>query len=122
MLNCPDLKIGADNITVEEGPQRDLFKVVYNVTVIPNFCDHLLHVCLNVSTTHPLVGVMFRGQPEVVQWVHVAEVIFYGPEDPTLLTCPTNLVVPGKCMPRERVPAVGIHASACASRQKRSLN
>lgn len=96
IFNSPNLGIGTSNISVKAGPQQDQFEVVYTISLLPDFSDRLIHMCLNVSTTFPLVGIVFKGQPDVMQWVHIAEVIFYGSDNVFPVTCPTTLIVPGK--------------------------
>lgn len=96
LFNCPAMKIGVSSISVTIGPQLEQVDAS-NVSTIPISCDHLVHVCLDVFTVSPLVSVVFRGD-QSVEWLHVAEVIFFGiDEDIASWSCPTDLMVPEQC-------------------------
>ena len=80
LFNCPDLGIGAMDITVETGTGSQL-EVLGNFTLQNTSCDSLLTVCIPLimrgnSTITYAIHFLAGTNPDI-DWTHIAEVTFY---------------------------------------------
>ena len=74
MFNCPQWGIGVQTIMILGDDGSTL--AVENIGE-PTSCDSLIKVCIPVITTDPVLTVRFH-LAENTDWLHLAEVSFYG--------------------------------------------
>ena len=84
MFNCPQLGIGVQTIQAFEINNV----LIQTVNVDITSCTSLIRVCLSTATTIPVLILRFRLSPGS-DWVHVAEVTFFG----NGVTCPPDIVI-----------------------------
>ena len=80
LFNCPDLGIGAMDITVETGVSSQL-QVLGIFTLQNTSCDSLLTVCIPlIERVDPVITYrinFLNGSNPEIDWTHIAEVTFY---------------------------------------------
>ena len=80
LFNCPDLGIGAMDITVETGLSSQL-ELLGNFTLRNTSCDSLLTVCVPLVTSVGPANTyrinFLNDSTSDIDWTHIAEVTFY---------------------------------------------
>ena len=90
MFNCPEWEVSASTIIVSGADSMtDPMSQLYVYNTPPTSCSSLVRVCMPVTTTRKVLALQFAAARDT-NWVHLAEVTFYGGS----ASCQQDVVTP----------------------------